>query len=169
MHFSFLQEFPSCRFLATSHWWFQVCTSTEAPTPWRWAPPSRTSRSPAAASSSSTVSSKRDYFYRATRIKLADFSANFGDLSLKARITLPELQVSTGYDVNGRLLVVPLAGKGVLEGTFSECSRRNEMHVNFILLCLCCRGCDRRLVRHRKNDGEEEQKVPADRHLQLQH
>jgi hypothetical protein len=51
---------------------------------------------------------------------LATFSANIDDLSLKARITLPEIQVSTGYDVNGRLLVVPLTGKGVLEGTFSE-------------------------------------------------
>jgi len=53
-------------------------------------------------------------------------SSNFGDLSLKASITLPELQVSTNYDVNGRLLVVPLTGKGVLEGTFSECNLRGN-------------------------------------------
>ncbi|CAB3360919.1 Hypothetical predicted protein [Cloeon dipterum] len=49
-----------------------------------------------------------------------DLKTNFDGLGLKAKITLPELQVVTDYDVNGRLLVVPLTGKGVLEGTFKQ-------------------------------------------------
>nr|CAD7417892.1 unnamed protein product [Timema poppensis] len=41
-------------------------------------------------------------------------------LTLAMTVTVPSLYVVTDYDVNGRLLLVPLRGKGVFKGNFSE-------------------------------------------------
>ncbi|XP_046668433.1 circadian clock-controlled protein daywake-like [Homalodisca vitripennis] len=41
-------------------------------------------------------------------------------LALDVSVTIPELRVTADYDVDGRLLVIPLRGKGIFKGNFTN-------------------------------------------------
>lgn len=40
--------------------------------------------------------------------------------SISINITLPHIRTEADYDINGKVLVVPISGKGKSNGTFSK-------------------------------------------------
>lgn len=60
--------------------------------------------------------------YGATNYIIEDLQANPKDLSVSIRVQLPHIYVNGDYDVQGRLLLLPLNGAGSFKGNFSECT-----------------------------------------------
>lgn len=48
------------------------------------------------------------------------YRSDLDKLTLEMSITLPKIDVTCDYDIDGRLLVVPLKGKGTFIGNFSK-------------------------------------------------
>ena len=59
--------------------------------------------------------------YGATNFNIDDLKANPNDLSVRLKVQLPHIHVNGDYDVQGRLLLLPLSGIGSFKGNFSEC------------------------------------------------
>ena len=53
---------------------------------------------------------------------LVRFRVDTDKLALELDITLPHLDVTTDYDVEGRILLAPIKSRGVFRGNFSESS-----------------------------------------------
>jgi hypothetical protein len=51
---------------------------------------------------------------------LVRFRADPDKLALELSITLPHIDVTADYDVEGRVLVAPIKSKGVFKGNFSK-------------------------------------------------
>ncbi|XP_054269981.1 circadian clock-controlled protein daywake-like [Macrosteles quadrilineatus] len=49
-----------------------------------------------------------------------NLKTDLNKLAVVASVTLPFLQVTSDYDVDGRLLVIPLKGKGIFKGNFTN-------------------------------------------------
>lgn len=58
--------------------------------------------------------------YGATNFVISDLKANPNDLSVRLKVQLPHVHVNGDYDVQGRLLLLPLNGAGSFKGNFSE-------------------------------------------------
>ena len=56
----------------------------------------------------------------ATNFLIDDLKANPNDLSVAIKVQLPHVHVKGDYDVQGRLLLLPLNGAGSFKGNFSE-------------------------------------------------
>ncbi|KAF6204255.1 hypothetical protein GE061_002595 [Apolygus lucorum] len=52
--------------------------------------------------------------------KIQRLKTDLNKLTLEAQIILPKIQVTCDYDVDGRLLVVPLKGRGIFKGNFTN-------------------------------------------------
>lgn len=61
----------------------------------------------------------------ATDFLIDDLKANPNDLTVAIRVQLPHIHVNGDYDVQGRLLLLPLNGAGSFKGNFSECLNRS--------------------------------------------
>jgi hypothetical protein len=48
------------------------------------------------------------------------FRTDLDKLAVEASITLPHIDATADYDVDGRILVASFKGKGVFKGNFSE-------------------------------------------------
>jgi hypothetical protein len=48
------------------------------------------------------------------------FRTDVDKLALELSITLPRIDVTADYDVDGRILVAPIKSRGVFKGNFSE-------------------------------------------------
>ncbi|XP_014472132.1 PREDICTED: circadian clock-controlled protein-like [Dinoponera quadriceps] len=64
--------------------------------------------------------------YGATNYVIHELKANPNDLTVSLRVQLPHLHVNGDYDVQGRLLLVPLTGLGNFKGNFTD----TEVQVN---------------------------------------
>lgn len=58
--------------------------------------------------------------YGATNFAIDDLKANPNDLSVNIKVRLPHVHMNGNYDVQGRLLLLPLNGAGNFRGNFSE-------------------------------------------------
>lgn len=58
--------------------------------------------------------------YGATNFAIDDLKANPNDLSVNIKVRLPHVHMNGNYDVQGRLLLLPLNGAGNFKGNFSE-------------------------------------------------
>ncbi|XP_024085981.1 circadian clock-controlled protein-like isoform X1 [Cimex lectularius] len=58
--------------------------------------------------------------YGASSFKINRLKTNIDSLSLEMSVTIPKCYVTTEYDVDGRLLLVPLKGKGLFKGNFTN-------------------------------------------------
>uniref|UniRef100_A0A0A9XEC2 Circadian clock-controlled protein n=1 Tax=Lygus hesperus TaxID=30085 RepID=A0A0A9XEC2_LYGHE len=52
--------------------------------------------------------------------KIQRLKTDLNKLTLEAQVVLPKIQVTCDYDVDGRLLVVPLKGVGIFKGNFTN-------------------------------------------------
>ena len=52
---------------------------------------------------------------------LVRFRADTEKLELELSITLPHIDVTADYDVEGRILLAPINSRGVFKGNFSKC------------------------------------------------
>lgn len=59
--------------------------------------------------------------YGATNYQILDLRANPNNLTVLIKARMPHLYVKGNYDVNGRLLLLPLSGIGNFNGNFSKC------------------------------------------------
>ncbi|XP_029044814.1 circadian clock-controlled protein daywake-like [Osmia bicornis bicornis] len=64
--------------------------------------------------------------YGATNYQIDDLKANPHDLSVTLKVELPHVHVNGDYDVQGRLLLLPLNGAGSFKGNFTN----TEVFVN---------------------------------------
>ncbi|XP_017755831.1 PREDICTED: circadian clock-controlled protein-like [Eufriesea mexicana] len=64
--------------------------------------------------------------YGATNFLIDDLKANPNDLSVSIKVQLPHVHVNGDYDVQGRLLLLPLNGAGSFKGNFTN----TEVQVN---------------------------------------
>lgn len=62
--------------------------------------------------------------YGATNYVVHDLKANPNDLTVSLKVSLPHIYVSGEYDVQGRLLLLPLSGLGNFKGNFSKFSMK---------------------------------------------
>ncbi|KAK1120381.1 hypothetical protein K0M31_012362 [Melipona bicolor] len=58
--------------------------------------------------------------YGATNFIIDDLKANPNDLSVRLKVQLPHVHVNGDYDVQGRLLLLPLNGVGSFKGNFTN-------------------------------------------------
>ncbi|CAL7939392.1 unnamed protein product [Xylocopa violacea] len=58
--------------------------------------------------------------YGATNFLISDLKANPKDLSVNIKVQLPHVHVNGDYDVQGRLLLLPLNGAGSFKGNFTN-------------------------------------------------
>ncbi|XP_017892820.1 circadian clock-controlled protein-like [Ceratina calcarata] len=58
--------------------------------------------------------------YGATNFLIDDLKANPRDLSVNIKVQLPHIHVNGNYDVQGRLLLLPLNGGGSFKGNFTN-------------------------------------------------
>ncbi|XP_076763202.1 circadian clock-controlled protein daywake [Xylocopa sonorina] len=58
--------------------------------------------------------------YGATNFNIGDLKANPKDLSVNIKVQLPHVHVNGDYDVQGRLLLLPLNGAGSFSGNFTN-------------------------------------------------
>ncbi|XP_020720254.1 circadian clock-controlled protein daywake-like [Bombus affinis] len=58
--------------------------------------------------------------YGATNFVISDLKANPNDLSVRLKVQLPHVHVNGDYDVQGRLLLLPLNGAGSFKGNFTS-------------------------------------------------
>ncbi|CAD1479212.1 unnamed protein product, partial [Heterotrigona itama] len=58
--------------------------------------------------------------YGATNFIIDDLKANPNDLSVRLKVQLPHVHVNGDYDVQGRLLLLPLSGIGSFKGNFTN-------------------------------------------------
>ncbi|XP_077289807.1 circadian clock-controlled protein daywake-like [Arctopsyche grandis] len=56
----------------------------------------------------------------ASAFKIKNLKIDLEKYVAEVSISLPRLHVTSDYDVSGRLLLIPLAGKGTLDGNFSK-------------------------------------------------
>ncbi|XP_014289105.1 circadian clock-controlled protein daywake [Halyomorpha halys] len=54
--------------------------------------------------------------------KINKFKSNLDKLSVEMSVTVPTAYVTSDYEIDGRLLVVPLKGKGIFSGNFTNIS-----------------------------------------------
>ncbi|KOC69864.1 Circadian clock-controlled protein [Habropoda laboriosa] len=64
--------------------------------------------------------------YGATNFVIDDLKSNPNDLSVSLKVQLPHIHVNGDYDVQGRLLLLPLNGAGSFKGNFTD----TEVRVN---------------------------------------
>lgn len=55
-----------------------------------------------------------------SNFKIEDMDTDPNALTLSMRLRIPHIHVKGNYDVQGRLLLLPLAGVGSFKGNFSE-------------------------------------------------
>lgn len=58
--------------------------------------------------------------YGSTNYIVQDLKANPNDLTVSLKARLPHMYVNGDYDVQGRLLLLPLSGVGNFKGNFSK-------------------------------------------------
>ncbi|XP_043795180.1 circadian clock-controlled protein daywake-like [Apis laboriosa] len=58
--------------------------------------------------------------YGATNFAIDDLKANPNDLSVNIKVRLPHVHMNGNYDVQGRLLLLPLNGAGNFRGNFTD-------------------------------------------------
>ncbi|XP_024877790.1 circadian clock-controlled protein-like [Temnothorax curvispinosus] len=58
--------------------------------------------------------------YGGTNYSVQDLKANPNDLTIFIKVRLPHMYVSGDYDVQGRLLLLPLSGLGNFKGNFTD-------------------------------------------------
>jgi len=57
-------------------------------------------------------------------MKIAFFRSDLSRLEMTATVMVPKLYVECDFDVDGRLLVVPLRGFGGFKGNFSKYGKK---------------------------------------------
>lgn len=62
--------------------------------------------------------------YGATNYIVHDLKANPDDLTVSLKVRLPYIYVNGEYDVQGRLILLPLSGLGNFKGNFSKFSMK---------------------------------------------
>lgn len=58
--------------------------------------------------------------YGVSNYVIDEFKANPFDLNVEMKLTIPHIYMKGEYDVNGRLLLLPLNGSGNFKGNFSK-------------------------------------------------
>lgn len=62
--------------------------------------------------------------YGGTNYVVRDLKANPNDLTVSIKVLMPHIHVNGEYDVQGRLLLLPLSGLGSFKGNFSKFSMK---------------------------------------------
>lgn len=64
------------------------------------------------------------HVYGGTNYVVRDLKANPNDLTVSIKVLMPHIHVNGEYDVQGRLLLLPLSGLGNFKGNFSKFSMK---------------------------------------------
>ncbi|XP_015173973.1 PREDICTED: circadian clock-controlled protein-like [Polistes dominula] len=68
------------------------------------------------------ISAKDVEAYGASDFTITDLKTNFDKLEFDLKIKLPHLHIKGNYDINGRVLLLPIQGSGPMNGNFTQCT-----------------------------------------------
>ncbi|XP_020288995.1 circadian clock-controlled protein-like [Pseudomyrmex gracilis] len=66
--------------------------------------------------------------YGGTNYVVRELKANPNDLTVSIKVTMPHIHVNGEYDVQGRLLLLPLSGLGSFKGNFTDTEAQVNAH-----------------------------------------
>ncbi|XP_047363517.1 circadian clock-controlled protein daywake [Vespa velutina] len=74
------------------------------------------------------ISAKNVEAYGASDFTITDLKINFDDLEFTMDIKLPHLHVIGTYEINGKILLLPIEGSGPMTGNFTHCVGSVNIH-----------------------------------------